>query len=47
MATKQEAAIIECEEAQDTIESNQPTSAVESLMQRGTKHPFTMATKPQ
>lgn len=38
---------IECEEAQETIESNQPTSAVESLMRRGIKHPFTMATKAQ
>lgn len=47
MATKQEAAIIECEEAQETIESQQPTSAVESLMQCGMKHLITMATKAQ
>lgn len=47
VATKQEAAIIECEEAQETIESNQPASAVESLMQFGTKRPFTMATEAQ
>lgn len=47
MAAKQEEPTNECEEAQETIESNQPTSAVESLMQRGIKHPFTMATKVQ
>lgn len=46
-ASKQATPIIECEEAQETIESNQPTSAVESLMQHGIKYPFTMATKAQ